>query len=308
MYNTQEFLNLVEAYDTIYVYRHTNPDGDALGSQLGMTKWLRYNYPNKHVHTFGQDDHGFKIYDKMENPELADVFLAIVIDTANQDRIDSDTYLKAEKIIKIDHHLEVDQYGDLQIVDTTRGSACEIVADIFKACDLKMNDEIANTTLSGILTDTIRFSIENTSARTLMSAAFLLENGANISELNAKIFNRSLTFFEVRRTLQNLVQWNNAFAYAIVDKKTQDSLGITDRGAKDQVNMMSGIEEFAIWAIFAEKEDGRYTASLRSRSATVSDLANEYRGGGHRLACGIGDISFEEVQEIIAKLAEISQN
>ncbi|UPU39701.1 DHH family phosphoesterase [Erysipelothrix sp. Poltava] len=118
----------------------------------------------------GSDLHNFTIYEPMDCVDELGIFLAIVLDSANQERIDDQRYQEAKTIIKIDHHPEVDAYGDLQIVDSGRGSVCEIVADLLHDLQMKMDESVANTLLSGILTDTQKFSIETTSSKTLRAA------------------------------------------------------------------------------------------------------------------------------------------
>ena len=305
MHNS-EFVDLVERFDTIAVFRHINPDGDALGSQIGMALALRKRYPNKTVYLLGEDNHNYSIYEKMDSPEVLVDFLAIVVDSATQDRVDDQRFLEAAKIIKIDHHPEVDPYGDLQIVDVDRGSACEIVTDLLLANDFVVDEVNANILLSGILTDTQRFSIENTSAKTFRSAANLIDCGADVAKLNADLFSQDARTWTLRRRLQNEVQFDGALAYAIIDQSILDELGILDRDAKMFVNMMAGIKEYNVWALFSQDEAGLFSGSLRSRTHTINELALEYNGGGHRLASGVKSLTPDTMGELIAKLKEIA--
>lgn len=303
---SKQFVELVESYDTIAVFRHLNPDGDALGSQLGMVLALRNRYPEKTVYLMGDNGHNFSIYDTMDVVEDLGTFLAIVTDSATQERVEDQRFLAGDKIIKIDHHPEVDKYGDLQIVDTSRGSACEIVTDLLLDCGFEITPHNADILLSGILTDTQKFTIENTTSKTFFTAAHLLECGANISALNAAMFSQDVKTWQLRRRLQNEVQFTGALAYAIIDQSILDELNILDREAKIFVNMMAGINEYNIWALFTQDETGAFNGSLRSRTHTISDLALEYNGGGHRLASGVKGLTPETMQELIEKLKETS--
>ena len=304
---SKQFLDLVNEFKDILVYRHVNPDGDALGSQGGMALWLKLNFPNKNIFMMGEDDHNFKIYEKMSLLEsLPKPFLSIVCDSATQARIADQSYIEGDKIIKIDHHPEVDKYGDLQIVNVASGSACEIVSELLISLDMKMNKQIADTLLSGILTDTQKFSIEATSAQTLRTAADLMDFGANITKLNEALFSSPKEIWERRRMLQNEVQFNGALAYAIIDKEKLESFNLLEREAKVFVNMMAGIEEYNIWGIFTQDEDGTYNGSLRSRTHTINDIAAEFNGGGHRLACGVNKLSKIQMFEVIERLKETS--
>ncbi|QIK70114.1 bifunctional oligoribonuclease/PAP phosphatase NrnA [Erysipelothrix sp. HDW6C] len=304
--NNQELLKLIESYDTIAVFRHVNPDGDALGSQCGFAKWVKHNYPEKTVYLLGSNEHNYKIYPMMDDVSDLGVFLAVVIDTANRPRIDDERYLLGDKLVKIDHHPEVDPYGDVQIVDTKRGSACEIVTDVLRSFDKEFTEDIANTLLSGILTDTIRFSVEAVSSKTLQSAAYLMDQGANITKLNQDLFTMPRAVFELKNKIVQNVQVKNAFSYIVMDKTQLEAINSTSREVKGFVNVMSGIEEFAIWAIFTQEEDGLFEGSVRSRNNTINDIVAEFGGGGHRLASGVSGLTLEQRDALIAALAKRS--
>lgn len=304
-----KFIELVEAYDTIAVFRHQYPDGDALGSQQGLARWLRKRYPNKTIYMMGSDDHSFDIFEKMDNPsdEELGTFLAIVLDTANRERIDDERYIKADQMIKIDHHPVVDKYGDLRIVDSTRGSCAEIVADLLQSIDEYSFDvEIAEMLLAGILTDTIRFSIETTSSKTLRTAAFLMDCGANITKLNQQLFTRSRRFFELRRELSQKVVWKDHLAYIYLSQEDLKELDLSEREAKIFISIMADIKEVEIWLMVVEDEDGSFMGSIRSRNITINEIAQRYNGGGHRLACGVSELNEAQVEKLIEELAETS--
>lgn len=304
---TNKFLEIVESYDTIAVFRHQNPDGDALGSQMGMTAWLRKRYPNKKVYALGKDDHDFTIFPKMDQVENLGHFLAIVLDTANRERIDDDRYELADKMIKIDHHPVVQDYGQLRIVDSSRGSCAEIVGDLLQNIDeYSVDEEISSYLLAGILTDTIRFSIETTSSKTLSTAASLVESGANISKLNQVLFTRPRSFFELRTRLSQDIVWDGKFAYIIITQELLKELDKEAREMKIFISIMADIIEVEIWSLFIEEEDGTFMGSIRSRDITINTIAQKYQGGGHRLASGVRNLSPETLKSIIEELTKTS--
>lgn len=304
-----QLLDYIIEYETICIFRHVYPDGDALGSQVGLARFIKLNWPEKKVLLMGDDSHNFTIYDPMDKVENLGTYLSIVLDTANQARIDDQRFIAADAIVKIDHHIEVDQYGDLQIVDVSSGSTCEIVADwILSQEHLLIDESVAEAVLSGIITDTQKFSIETTSSKTLRLAADLMDKGANITKLNQALFSQPVEIWKRRRTLQNEVIFKDNFAYAIIDQAKLDEFNLKDRDAKLFVNMMAGIQEYNIWAIFTQDPEGHFNGSLRSRTHTINDVAARYNGGGHRLACGTNTLTIEMVHELIDELAEISKS
>ncbi|CAM2786721.1 DHH family phosphoesterase [Erysipelothrix tonsillarum] len=304
--NKTSFIQYVESFDRICLFRHVQPDGDALGSQVGLAKWLKLNYPEKEIVMLGSDLHNFTIYEPMDQIDDLGEFLAIVLDSANQERIDDQRYQEGKALIKIDHHPVVDEYGDLQIVDSKRGSVCEIVADLLQDLGMLMNEDVANTLLSGILTDTQKFSIETTSSKTLRAAAWLMDEGANITKLNHAIFLRTRRNFEINREIQNHIEVKDFFAYVIIDQALLDQLEITESDAKMFTGSMAGVREFKIWGLFVQAEDGSFKASLRSQNNTINTIAQRYNGGGHRLACGIKGLTKETLETLITELAETS--
>ncbi|CAM3577973.1 bifunctional oligoribonuclease/PAP phosphatase NrnA [Erysipelothrix urinaevulpis] len=304
---SNKFLNIVENYDTIAVFRHQNPDGDALGSQFGMVRWLQNRFPNKKVYALGENNHSFTLFPQSDDVELKGEFLAIILDTANQARIDDDRYELADQIIKIDHHPIVEDYGSLRIVDSTRGSCAEIIADLFINLDeYSFTEEIASYLLAGILTDTIRFSIETTSSKTLRTAANLVDYGANISKLNQELFTRPKAFFELRTRLSQEVVWKDKLAYIILSQDLLQELNLKEDEAKMFISIMADIIEVEIWALFIEQQDQSYRGSIRSRDITINTIARKYNGGGHRLASGVRDLTTLTLEEIIKELAKTS--
>lgn len=295
---------IIESYETIAIFRHVNPDGDALGSQVGLAKSIKATYPDKTVYVLGSNDHHYTIYPTMDEVDLENTkFLSIVVDTANTPRVDDQRYLLGETIVKIDHHIEVDRFGDLQIVDTNRGSACEIVTDLLIAMDFVIEADTAEILLSGIITDTLRFSIEKTSFKTLESAAFLMKKGVDISDLNNKLSIQPKEIFKTRAMLMMAAQQSEGLAYVFLNRKQLMDYPVEPKDVKSQVNSLAGIDEFKIWALFVEDEDGTYEGSLRSRNHTVNDIAESFGGGGHRLACGVSKLSLENVDEMIKQLS-----
>lgn len=304
---SSQLLQAIETYETICLFRHVNPDGDALGSQVGLARFIKLNWPEKKVLLLGEDDHKFTIYDPMDKVENLGTYLSIVLDSATQARVDDQRFLAGDMIVKIDHHIEVDTYGDLQMVEVGVGSTCEIVAEWVLSQDHLMIDKsVAEALLSGIITDTQRFSIESTTPKTLQIAAQLMEHGANITEINNALFSTPVAIWQARRALQNEVKFVGQFAYAIIDQAKLDELNMLDREVKGFVNMMAGIKEYNIWAIFTQDEEGHFNGSLRSRTHTINDIAARYNGGGHRLACGTNTLSIEQVHELIEELTDLS--
>ena len=129
--NKKELIKLIEKYETIVIYRHVNPDPDALGSQIGLANLLKTLYPKKTVLKAGTTVDNLAWLGRMDSDVSSEGALAIILDTSNLERIDGD-YHRADKMIKIDHHPLQDIFGDLSMIDTSYSSTSEMLVGLFK--------------------------------------------------------------------------------------------------------------------------------------------------------------------------------
>ena len=131
-----EILQKIKEYDRIAIFRHDHPDYDALGCQMAFVHFLKDNFPQKSVVYVG-DDHVTltgQCFPKME--DIPDAwfdhpFLGIILDLSNLDRICDERAKKADCLIKIDHHPDVEPFGDISIVDESMAAAGELLANMF---------------------------------------------------------------------------------------------------------------------------------------------------------------------------------
>ena len=157
----REIKNTIEEFDTIIIFPHGRPDGDCIGTSFGLKNIIEQSYPNKKVFVSGESSL-FTSYigspELVEEDSLKDA-LAISVDTANSERIADQRYKECKKLIKIDHHIPQENFGDIDYVDTSRPAAALIILDLYMAFkdELKMNVDGAKALFFGILTDTGRF-------------------------------------------------------------------------------------------------------------------------------------------------------
>ena len=121
----------IKKYDVIVIHRHKNPDGDAMGSQLGLKRVLQTNFPDKKIYAVGDQAGRFSFMEGSVMDEISDdVYkgaLAIVLDTSAKSLISDDRYTLAETTIRIDHHIFVEDIADIDIDDTSFESCCGLV-------------------------------------------------------------------------------------------------------------------------------------------------------------------------------------
>lgn len=303
-----KLIDYIEKYDTLSIFRHHFPDGDALGSQWGVAQYIKDNYPEKTVYVVGKDSEvlGFHPASQYVTDSQIASSHAIVLDSATEARIDGNHTL-AKTVLNIDHHPNNEPYGDDFVVDPSRSSASEIVAELLLEKGM-VSKQAASYMLSGILTDTIRFMVENTKPETLEIAAKLMRCGANITQLSMHFFNRSQESFGLRSKLAQYVEYDAGLATITITKAMRDAMNINERQAKTYYSIMSNVTEFEVYGVFVETDEGNFIGSLRSQNVTVNEIANRFNGGGHRLASGINDITFEQVQSLKEALKTAIKN
>ncbi len=304
----KEILEKVKAYKQILVYRHVNPDLDAFGSQFGLTLFLKENFPDKHIVAMGDFSSPTKKLYPYEEKDVPDEekSLAIIVDTANRERIDGDLSLAFEKI-KIDHHLIVDQYGDLNIVDEKASSCAQVITSLYQGVedDYTLSKEAASCLYLGIVGDSNRFLYRNTDERTFQAASTLLKHGVDIEALYKRLYLRPERDLQVTKFILNNYQVENKVAYYILKDEDLQTLQISREEGSNYVNTLANIEEFAIWVAVTENtKDHNVRVSIRSREVPINTIASAFHGGGHALASGATLSSFEELPALIKALGE----
>src|SRR5690625_4247334 len=151
----KKIIQTIKVYETFIIHRHVRPDPDALGSQAGLKEIIKKSFPDKSVYIVGEEDSSLHFLVRMDqiSNKTYDQALVIVCDTANTARISDTRYELGEKIIKIDHHPNVDQYGELRWVDTDASSTSEMIYDFYlqeQNEGLMINDEAARLICTGI--------------------------------------------------------------------------------------------------------------------------------------------------------------
>lgn len=311
----KEMLEKIKKADTIYIYRHVASDYDALGSQYGLAQIILDNYCNKNVICLGKDNE--ELYRQMNIKsndicfEKKDSSLAIVLDTANQNRIDGEGYNHCDYIIKLDHHIVVDRYGQMNIEDPNASSASELVVRFFEANkeQLQLSKEAATYLYYGIVGDTNRFMYEASSSSTLRAAATLLDAGINKEEIYRLMYVKKMKDLEIQKHILNGYVYDEGIAYYILNQNDLDQLGISREQGSNYVNVLSNIEEIKVWmAITYQKEKDNYRVSLRSRTVPVQPTASKFNGGGHIYASGATLDSLKQLPMMLEMLKEEINN
>ena len=293
METMKKVLAKIEQYDKIVIARHKRPDGDAIGSTMGLRGMLRLTYPEKDVRLINSDMSDYLAFlggeDEPVPDEWYDGALMIVIDTATADRISNQKSALVKEIVKIDHHIDIKPYGDLCWVESWRSSACEMIAffyDTFKD-KLKMDRETATYIYCGMVTDSGRFRYETVTGDTLRLAANLLDFGIDTDTMYAHLYLEDFDYLKFQAYVYKKMQISpSGVAYLYVDKKMQKKFALTTEQACEAISFLKGIKGCIAWIAFIEMPDGTIRVRLRSRFMQIHQLAEKYNGGGHEYTCG----------------------
>lgn len=304
-----EFLNKINEYNQIVLYRHINPDLDAFGSQMGMYHILKASFPDKRIVV--QGEFTSDLVDMFINSDIEqycndEKTLGIVLDTANRERIDGD-YMICDELIKIDHHIVVDSYGVINIEDEKASSCSQIVTDIYYQLQdkLVLNKKAAEALYKGIVGDSNRFMYRSTDERTLRMAALLIEKGIDIESIYQQLYLRDKNDLNVTKFILNNYIYEDGIAYYILKKDDLKELGISREEGSNYVNTLANIKQFEVWMAITENEmNHNYRVSIRSRKYAINEVANAFKGGGHALASGATLDSLEQLNDLLKMLKE----
>lgn len=309
----QNIIQEIEKYDTIIIHRHVRPDADALGAQCGLKEMIQLTFPNKKVYAVGEEDPALHFLARMDNIE-DDMFagaLIIVCDTANTGRISDERYKLGEKLIKIDHHPNNDQYGDISWVDTSASSTSEMIYELFlfaKEVPFQMNSSIARLIYGGIVGDTGRFLFPSTSNKTFQYAAQLIEYPFDRVDLYDELYSVDENIAKLRGYILETFTKSPAGVSAV--KLTKDILQKYDVAPIDTgklVGTLGDIKGIKSWIYFIE-EDNLIRVRIRSKGPVINTLAEKYNGGGHPLAAGASVKTWDEAEQFLTDLEQLCAN
>lgn len=304
----KQILDKIKEYDRIMLFRHVRNDGDCVGATKGFKRILQLTFPQKEILLIDSDTAKYLEFLGPEDEPVADEMyadaLGIVIDTASEARISNKNYSLCKELIKIDHHIPVENYGDIMWVEEERSSACEMIADFYNTfCDeLKIDQEGATYLYTGMVTDSGRFKYEGVTGDTLRCAATLLDVGVDTQTLFARLYLEAFEYLKFKAHIYQRMQiTENGVAYIFIDKAMQEEFGLSLEQASACVGNLDSIRGCIVWMALIENNDEQQSirVRLRSRFVHINSLAEKYHGGGHACASGATVYSREEMDALL---------
>ena len=277
----------------ITIISHKDPDGDAVGSQLGLALALEKEGKNVTCYNVSEiPDYLFflpgsekiKLY---EGQDLSDQ-VVVFVDCADGKR--PGLPIKGKVTVNIDHHVSNDFFADYNLIDTEAASTGEIIYRLLIEMGCSPDKDSATALYTAVSTDTGSFMYSNTTAETHMIAADLIIRGADTDGLRENFFEGvslkrfKLTKFAYQEThldCDNLMAWVN-IPYSLISE-----LGAKDEETEGVVGHLRNIKDVEVALLLKEREDGKIKGSLRSKKLLdVSKIAENFGGGGHKRAAG----------------------
>ncbi len=305
----EQVIEKIRKYNKIIIHRHGRPDGDAIGSQIGLKYLLLENFPEKEIKIVG-DSAGFYSFvspDTMDDipDEFYEGALAIILDSGSTGMVSDDRYKLAQETVRIDHHIFCEQFADVEVIDTSFESCCGMIAQLAYEQNLRLNPTCAQAIYTGMVTDSGRFRYDSTTARTHRLASFLLEQKFDTNEIFRNLYADELE--SKKRKAQFILkiqftQRNVAYIYTTLEEFNALGMDVfaVSRG---MVNTMADIRGVDIWVNFTETEKG-VLCELRSSRYNINPIAVKYGGGGHAKASGA---TVADRQTAMAMLADLDE-
>jgi phosphoesterase RecJ-like protein len=275
----------------ILLATHIRPDGDAIGSILGLG--LALQNAGKTVQMISQDGVPANLRflegsDQIRKRPEGEFDLLCVVDCSDPERSGSQIQGRGQPDINIDHHITNLAFGRVNLIDSTAVATAELIADFLPEWGFELTRPIADALLTGLITDTIGFRTSSITPKAMRLTARLMETGADMPD----IYRRAL----VNRSFEAVHLWGAGLGKAERDGRlVWTTLTLADRKAAnykgldeaDMLTVLGAVEDTDIAIVFNEQSDGHVKVSWRAQPGyDVSGIALQFGGGGHAAASG----------------------
>lgn len=317
--NLDDIIKLIKKSSNIVITTHSNPDGDAIGSSVGVHNFLADNQINSEIVLFNAppSNLSFLMNDSIfiyeDDNKVAEKFISadliIILDFNDPRRVkDLDQPLldaKAKKIV-IDHHIDPKEFADHYFVDTEIGSTGELIWALISAFKGKITKETAEALYVAIMTDHGNFKYERTGEDTFKIASQLCKYGVEPHKVYDRIYNNnSIERVKLYAQVTSNIEFylDGLFAVLVVRENDIKKFNANEEDTEGFASMPLSIKGVEIGLLMIEtKERDEIRCSFRSKGKYhIRNVANKFGGGGHNYAAGarIKDFSFDKAKSLI---------
>ncbi len=308
----EQIIEQIKKYPKIIIHRHKNPDGDALGSQIGLKNILKDSFPGKEIYAVGDMTARYAFMEDSVMDDISDgVYsdaLAVILDTSAKALISDERYTSAAATVRIDHHIFCETIADVEVTDTSYESCCGLITEMAMECGLTVSALAAKSLYTGMVTDSGRFRYDSTCSNTFRLASFLMERSFSTSDIYKSLYSDELDMLKLRAkyTLRIQTTKNNT-AYIYTDLETAKSYNADAFTlSRGMVNVMSDIRGIDRWVNFTETDNG-VLCEIRSSLYNINPIAVKYGGGGHQKASGATLKDRDEAMRLLDDLNNLTE-
>ncbi len=282
----------LQAARNILIVTHVRPDGDAIGSLLGLGLALQAEgkqvqmvlpdgLPSSFKHLPGSD--------QIKHVQKVTPDLSIVVDCSDLKRVGKALDMYGKPDIVVDHHVTNGAFGILNLIESESPATAAVLQAHMPAWGLTITPDVAANLLTGLITDTLGFRTLNTTAQSLRQAAELVDLGANLTSLyNLGLVQRTLSASRYWGLGLSNLQYEDEIVWTELTLADRSTSGYSGNDDADLINVVSAISEGLVSIIFVEQTNGTVKISWRTQDPDldVSQVALKFNGGGHKAAAG----------------------
>lgn len=310
---------LIDNASTICVCAHTNPDGDAIGSGLALSKLISQHWPEKSVTNLLADNNGCvpRLYtflagsdtyvhasDYTENPDLF-----IVLDLSSKPRLnDAQAVLERAKTVAImDHHPTNEPFGDVALIRPDAAATGVIVAEFALFIGADITPDIANNLFCAIVTDTGRFQYQNADSEAFECASMLVDAGAKPSLISLNVYQSfRLNYLHLESVVMGRIVTfaKGRIAYSYSTLSDLERTGTKTDECDGLIDVVRSVEGSEVALFLKEVPGGTVRGNLRSKGdLDISGVARAFGGGGHKAAAGFtSEVGIDETLSTVLPL------
>lgn len=277
------------------IFGHVNPDGDAIGSALGLM-WALRRYGTPARVSFA-DPMPFTLdylpgAEEIDEQAPAADDLIIALDSSDPDRMGdmfSSELCTTHTVVNIDHHVTNEYFGTINWIDDSYPAVAQMIFHLLPLLDIQPDERIATCLLTGFVTDTNAFSTPHTTPQLLADAGALMAAGASLAEIQRRAYtSRSLTEVRLWSEVLPTLRYENHLVWAVSTPEMRKRVNAGENDSGGMSTFLLTIREAWIAVMLTLLDDGNVKVSMRAEPGyNVADLAAELGGGGHPAAAGV---------------------
>ena len=312
-----DILKQMKENETFLILAHENPDGDAIGSSIGLCLALQ-NMGKKAEILMNEYPANFDFLPGIENiknrPSFEKYDMAIVVDCPDISRVCKEYipyFEKAKVTAEFDHHSKNSMFADYNIVNHVSPACAQILVSSFEYLNIEITKDIATNLLTGIITDTGGFKNSGITTETFEFAGWALTKGVNLSNAyRESMLVTTRTKFEAQKLAMQRLEFfeDGKIAFTYMDKKDDKDIGIVPGDHDGIVEIGRNIKGVEVSIFLYQRDDGSFKGSLRSNDyVDVADVCMMFGGGGHIKAAGCTiEMKLEDAKKAI--LTEVKKH